>query len=145
MVQYASKHEKNHGPKLNNGITIKTNRNQRYATNGISGYIVRELSRITNQQDVQEFVVRNDCPCGSTIGPILSAKTGISTVDVGMPQLSMHSCREVMGIADCKLDFFTEIILTLSFVIYVVTNGLNLFKAFFEHFRQIRNNLELDE
>lgn len=121
---YSNKHEKNHGPKLNNGITIKTNRNQRYATNGITGFIVRELSRMM-KNDIQEFVVRNDCGCGSTIGPILSSKTGIRTVDLGMPQLSMHSCREVMGIAD-------------------LTNGLDLFKAFFEHFRSIDNKLQLD-
>ena len=98
---YASKHEANHAPKLNAGIVIKTNSNQRYATNGITGFVVRELGRIANIP-VQEFVVRNDCGCGSTIGPTISANTGIRTVDAGMPQLSMHSCREVMGVADCK-------------------------------------------
>jgi aspartyl aminopeptidase len=98
---YASKHEANHAPTLNGGVVIKTNSNQRYATNGISGFVVRELGRLANIP-IQEFVVRNDCPCGSTIGPIVSAQTGIRTVDAGMPQLSMHSCREVMGIVDCK-------------------------------------------
>lgn len=53
---------------------------------------------------IQEFCVRNDCPCGSTIGPTISTRTGVRTIDAGMPQLSMHSCREVMGIADCKLQ-----------------------------------------
>jgi aspartyl aminopeptidase len=98
---YASKHEANHAPTLNGGVVIKTNSNQRYATNGITGFVVRELGRLANIP-IQEFVVRNDCPCGSTIGPIISASTGIRTVDAGMPQLSMHSCREVMGIVDCK-------------------------------------------
>ncbi len=98
---YASKHEANHAPKLNGGVVIKTNSNQRYTTNGVTGFVIRELGRKANVP-IQEFVVRNDCPCGSTIGPIISANTGIRTVDVGMPQLSMHSCREVMGIADCK-------------------------------------------
>jgi aspartyl aminopeptidase len=98
---YASKHEAAHAPKLNAGVVIKTNSNQRYATNGLTGFVVRELGRLANIP-IQEFVVRNDCPCGSTIGPTISASTGIRTVDAGMPQLSMHSCREVMGIADCK-------------------------------------------
>jgi aspartyl aminopeptidase len=98
---YASKHEPVHAPLLNAGVVIKTNSNQRYATNGMTGFVVRELGRRANIP-IQEFVVKNDCPCGSTIGPTISAKTGIRTVDAGMPQLSMHSVREVMGIADCK-------------------------------------------
>ena len=120
---YASRHEKNHPPKMNNGVVVKTNQNQRYATNGITGLIVRELVRKANLVPVQEFAVRNDCPCGSTIGPIISANTGIRTIDAGMPQLSMHSCREVMGIAD-------------------LTNGRDLVAAFFTHFREIDDALE---
>ena len=102
---------------------MKTNQNQRYATNGVTGFIVRELTRKADLTPVQEFVVRNDCPCGSTIGPIISANTGIRTVDAGMPQLSMHSCRETMGIAD-------------------LANGRDLFIAFFSHFREIDDVLE---
>ncbi|KAL3924523.1 MAG: hypothetical protein SGARI_006019 [Bacillariaceae sp.] len=60
---YAAKHEAQHAPKLNSGIVIKTNSNQRYATNGITGFVVRELGRLADVP-VQEFVVRNDCPCG---------------------------------------------------------------------------------
>jgi aspartyl aminopeptidase len=60
---YASKHEAQHAPKLNSGIVIKTNSNQRYATTGITGFVVRELGRVADVP-VQEFVVRNDCPCG---------------------------------------------------------------------------------
>jgi aspartyl aminopeptidase len=60
---YSSKHEALHAPQLNNGVVIKTNSNQQYATNGITGFVVRELGRIADIP-VQEFLVRNDCSCG---------------------------------------------------------------------------------
>lgn len=66
---YASKHEKNHSPLMNKGIVIKSNVNQRYATNGMTGFLTREIGRRAGVP-VQEFAVRNDCPCGSTIGPM---------------------------------------------------------------------------
>ena len=49
---------------------------------------------------VQEFVVRSDLPCGSTVGPMTAALTGATTVDFGAPTLSMHSARELVGAAD---------------------------------------------
>ena len=120
---YASKHEKGHGPKRNGGMVIKRNSNQRYATSAITGLIVRELARGAKLPPVQEFVVRNDCGCGSTIGPVLSANTGIRAIDVGCPQLSMHSIRETMGVKD-------------------LTHGLTLFRAFFKDFAAVDGSIE---
>jgi aspartyl aminopeptidase len=60
---YSSKHEAQHAPQLNNGVVLKTNSNQQYATTGMTGFVVRELGRIADVP-VQEFLVRNDCPCG---------------------------------------------------------------------------------
>lgn len=121
-ANYASKHEKNHSPKMNDGMVIKRNANQRYATTGITGFIVREIARSAGLKPVQEFVVRNDCGCGSTIGPIISTNTGIRAIDLGCPQLSMHSIRETMGTSD-------------------ITNGLDLFRAFFKHFREVDDSI----
>lgn len=52
--------------------------------------------------------MRNDMPCGSTIGPIISARVALPTVDVGAPQLSMHSIREMCGANSVKqaIDLF---------------------------------------
>ena len=80
---------------MNRGVVIKSNSNQRYASNRVTSLIVRELAKRANLPEPQEFVVRNDCPCGSTIGPIISANTGMRAVDLGMPQVraSPSTCR----------------------------------------------------
>lgn len=66
---YSGKHDRSHAPTMNNGLVVKSNSNQRYATSGLSGFIVREIGRKAGV-NMQEFAVRNDCPCGSTIGPM---------------------------------------------------------------------------
>eukprot|EP00850_Spirogloea_muscicola_P020724 SM000224S07112 [mRNA] locus=s224:131391:135338:- [translate_table: standard] len=96
---YVDKHEEAHQPKLHKGLVIKTNANQRYATNAVTSFSFREIGRLHNIP-CQDFVVRNDMGCGSTIGPILASGMGVKTVDVGAPQLSMHSVREMCGVDD---------------------------------------------
>ncbi|KAK1427712.1 hypothetical protein QVD17_16405 [Tagetes erecta] len=101
---YMDRHEENHQPKLNSGLVIKHNANQRYATNAVTAFIFREIAAKRNLP-VQDFVVRNDMPSGSTIGPILASGTGIRTVDVGASQLSMHSIREMCAVDDVKHSY----------------------------------------
>lgn len=59
---------------------------------------------------IQDFIVKNDSPCGSTIGPALSCNTGIKTIDIGTAMLAMHSIRETSGVLDALyyLDMFEE-------------------------------------
>ena len=98
---YADKHDAGHRPVLGRGPVIKTNVNQSYAsdarTAGMFAALCAEVGVVP-----QQFTPRNDGPCGSTIGPISAARTGIPAVDVGNPMLSMHSCREMAGAADVE-------------------------------------------
>ncbi|XP_020570830.1 probable aspartyl aminopeptidase [Phalaenopsis equestris] len=121
---YMDKHEDNHQPKMHGGLVIKHNANQRYATNAITSFIFREIAE-RHGLPIQDFVVRNDMPCGSTIGPILASGLGIRTVDVGAPQLSMHSIREMCAVDDAKHSY-------------------EHFKAFFNEFNQIDSGIKVD-
>ncbi len=96
---YADKHEPEHMPLLGKGPVIKHNANQSYASDGMSAARFARACRNAGFAP-QRFVVRSDMPCGSTIGPITAALTGIKTVDVGNPMLSMHSIREMAAVAD---------------------------------------------
>lgn len=98
---YPEKHEECHRPRMRKGLVIKYNSNQRYATSARSAAYFKTLAAQA-EIPVQEFMVRNDSPCGSTIGPILSSKLGIPAIDVGVAQLSMHSIREMAGVEDIE-------------------------------------------
>ena len=98
---FPEKHDPGHRPVLGRGPVIKTNVNQSYASDATTA---GRFAALCAQVGVtpQQFTPRNDGPCGSTIGPITAARTGIPTVDVGNPMLSMHSCREMAGAADVE-------------------------------------------
>jgi len=96
---YAGKHQSEHRPDFHKGIVIKMNANQRYATTALTAALFREVCKRTSVP-VQDFVVRNDTPCGTTIGPIISSKVGVRTIDIGAPQWAMHSCRETCATSD---------------------------------------------
>ena len=96
---YVEKNDPVLKPLLNGGPVIKFNANQRYTTDGETSAIFRILCRRAGVP-CQEFCNRSDMPCGSTIGPMLSSKLSMKSVDVGSPMLSMHSCVELTGIRD---------------------------------------------
>ena len=91
----------------------------------MSATIVRRFGALAGES-IQEFAVKADAPCGSTIGPIISAGTGVRTCDVGVPQLSMHSIREMMHVED-------------------VDHGTNVLKAAFEHYAKVYAEVQAEE
>lgn len=104
---YQSKHEANQPPKLNCGPTVKHNVNQRYASDA-EGTLILQIIAGQRGIPLQEFVIRQDTNCGTTIGPTTSGKTCVRTIDIGNPQLSMHSIREICGSKDVK--YMTDLI-----------------------------------
>ncbi len=96
---YSKKHDENHAPYINKGSVIKVNANQRYASNSktISKFI--NIASTLNEP-TQNFAMRNDMSCGSTIGPITASRLGIDTLDIGLPTFAMHSIRELCGTED---------------------------------------------
>ena len=75
--------------------------------------------------NMQDFVVRNDMACGSTIGPILASGVGIRTVDIGAPQLSMHSIREMCAVDD-------------------ISHAYEHFKAYYAEFTELDSKVKVD-
>ncbi|MET7639123.1 M18 family aminopeptidase [Streptomyces sp. NPDC005438] len=99
---YSERHDPGHLPVPNGGPILKVNVNQRYATDGAGRSI---LAAACERAGVpwQVFVSNNAMPCGTTIGPITAARHGITTVDIGVAILSMHSARELCGAEDPHL------------------------------------------
>jgi aspartyl aminopeptidase len=96
---YLERHEPGHWIEVNAGPVLKVHPNLRYATDGRTAAAFALACRQAGVA-LQRYEHRADLPCGTTIGPLASARTGIPTVDVGAAQLAMHSAREVMGAHD---------------------------------------------
>ncbi|EFR03629.1 aspartyl aminopeptidase [Nannizzia gypsea CBS 118893] len=131
---YAYKYESEHKPEINRGPVIKVNANARYATNSPGIVLMHEIARAAEAKSdissdsivpMQLLVVRNDSSCGSTIGPMLSAALGSRTLDLGSPQLSMHSIRETGGTKDVAL-------------------ATRLFTSFFENYTTLAPKILVD-
>lgn len=88
-------------PVINGGVVIKYNANQKYCTDGVSAAIFKDLC---NEAEVpyQIYTNRADMPGGSTLGNIANTKVSMDTVDVGLPQLAMHSAYETAGTKDTE-------------------------------------------
>src|SRR5450432_84318 len=131
---YAGKYEADHRPEMNKGTVLKINANARYATNSPGIVLLQEVARRAKPGrdsttpagvPLQLFVVRNDSPCGGTIGPMLAAALGARTVDLGNPQLSMHSIRECGGADD-------------------IEHAIRLFESFYVHYTDLEAKILVD-
>jgi aminopeptidase I len=107
----------NHAPRLNVGVAVSADSNGHMTTDSVSyGFIKRVADRCGST--LQVFQIRNDSRSGGTIGPMTSSRIGMRAIDVGIPQLSMHSIRATTGSLDPGL-------------------GVKLFKGFFDHFEEV--------
>ena len=86
-------------PYMNHGIVIKYNANQKYTTDAMSAAIFQEICK-WSQVPVQAYVNRSDVAGGSTLGNIAIRQVSIPAVDIGLPQLAMHSPYETAGVKD---------------------------------------------
>ena len=96
---YPAAYEPQHRLMVNAGPAIKHNASQRYASDG------EGVARFIGWCEAagvpwQSYVHRSELACGSTIGPLVAARLGITTVDVGAPMWAMHSVRESAGVLD---------------------------------------------
>eukprot|EP01086_Lenisia_limosa_P000399 TRINITY_DN10716_c0_g1_i1.p1 TRINITY_DN10716_c0_g1~~TRINITY_DN10716_c0_g1_i1.p1 ORF type:complete len:443 (-),score=131.68 TRINITY_DN10716_c0_g1_i1:191-1519(-) len=121
---YTEKHDADHKGPLGKGPVIKVSAPIKYATTVTTASIIKDIAKDVDV-NLQQIVVRNDSPCGSTLGPVLAARAGLNILDIGIPLLSMHSIREML----CAKD---------------LEDSVTLYKAFFEKCT-LTSRVEIDE
>ncbi|KAF4555154.1 Aminopeptidase I zinc metalloprotease (M18)-like protein [Elsinoe fawcettii] len=107
----------NHAPQLNVGVAISADSNGHMTTDAVSTALFEECAKRVGAK-TQLFQIRNDSRSGGTVGPMLSSATGVRAIDVGIPQLSMHSIRATTGSLDPGL-------------------GVKAFQGFLDHFESV--------
>ena len=98
---HPEKSDRNHRVYMNEGIVIKSNAAQKYTSDAISIALFRSLCEQANVK-IQYFANRSDMMGGSTLGNIAQTQVSLHCVDIGLPQLAMHSCYETAGIYDIE-------------------------------------------
>jgi aspartyl aminopeptidase len=115
----------NHAVYMNGGVVVKYNANQRYTTDGVSAAIFGLICERAGVP-IQRYANRADMPGGSTLGNIANTQVSLNTIDIGLPQLAMHSAYETAGARDTEMmvkaltKFFGSAILAESNGSYTV-------------------------
>jgi len=119
---FLEKYLENHAPRLNVGVTVSADSNGHMTTDSVSTSVMQRIAEKSGNV-LQLFMIRNDSRSGGTVGPMLSSAMGVRAIDMGIPQLSMHSIRATTGSLDPGL-------------------GVKLFKGFFEEFEAVDKEFE---
>lgn len=91
--------DKNHAVRMNGGVVIKYNANQKYTTDSVSSAVFRLICEKTGTP-CQSYANRADMPGGSTLGNIANTQVSLNSIDIGLAQLAMHSAFEMAGAED---------------------------------------------
>lgn len=111
-------------PRLNVGPVIACDANAHMTTDAPSKALCQKIAGRCGSK-LQLFQIRNGQPSGGTIGPMLSKATGIRAIDIGIPQLAMHSIRATIGSNDPAL-------------------GIKFFEGFFREFESVESTIHVD-
>lgn len=96
---YGTKCDQTNRCYMNGGIVVKFSANQKYTTDAVSASVFEEICRRA-EVPVMHFHNRSDMMGGSTLGNIANGHLSLNTVDIGIPQLAMHSAVETAGALD---------------------------------------------